>query len=112
MAGKSNKGKHRRVSHAAANSAEGPPSSDAAAAAKEIASPSDSIVADANGVPAVGELGGAGPELKESETADPASQSKQGTHCFANVFHVPALSYEDAERTYLCGYAQQLTVNL
>ncbi|KAF8009776.1 hypothetical protein BT93_J0694 [Corymbia citriodora subsp. variegata] len=82
MAGKSNKGKHRRGSHATVNSADGPPSSDAAASAapKENASPSESsIKADANGVPSVGEVGGAGPESKESaETADAASQSKQG----------------------------------
>lgn len=84
MAGKSNKGKHRRASHAAANSTEGPPSSDAApapataAAAKEDASPSGSVKADANGVPSVGEPGGAAPELKDSETADAATQSKQG----------------------------------
>lgn len=79
MAGKSNKGRNRKVSHAAAaaaaNSADQVVSSE-----KDSTSPLESVMVDANanGVPAVSESTIAQADVKESDTANSANEPKQG----------------------------------
>lgn len=80
MAGKLNKGRNRKVSHAgtaaaAANSADQVVSSE-----KDSNSPLESVMVDANanGVPAVSESTIAQADVKESDTANPANEPKQG----------------------------------
>lgn len=79
MAGKSNKGRNRKVSHAAtaaaANSADQVFSSE-----KDSNSPSESVIVDANanGVPAVSESTIAQADVQESDTANSADEPKQG----------------------------------
>lgn len=79
MAGKSNKGRNRKVSHAAtaaaANSADQVVSSE-----KDSNSPSESLIVDANanGVPAVSESTIAQADVQESDTANSADEPKQG----------------------------------
>ncbi|KDO83481.1 hypothetical protein CISIN_1g000589mg [Citrus sinensis] len=79
MAGKSNKGRNRKVSHAAtaaaANSADQVVSSE-----KDSNSPSESVIVDANanGVPAVSESTIAQADVQESDTANSADEPKQG----------------------------------
>lgn len=79
MAGKSNKGRNRKVSHAAtaaaANAADQVVSSE-----KDSNSPSESVIVDANanGVPAVSESTIAQADVQESDTANSADEPKQG----------------------------------
>lgn len=81
MAGKSNKGRNRKGSNtaAAANSAESVVPSNASG--KENSSAKEPTKAEANGVPAVDESAGAKPEVKEPQTENPASETKQGKIC-------------------------------
>jgi protein TIF31 len=76
MAGKSNKGRNRRGAHTTANSSESVVSSDAPV--KDNLSASESTKADSNGVSTLDESTNVTPEIKESETANSASQQKQG----------------------------------
>ncbi|CAB4298428.1 unnamed protein product [Prunus armeniaca] len=76
MAGKSNKGRNRRVAHNAANSSDAVVPTDAPV--KDNSSASEPIKADANGVSAVEESTEGKPEAKESETENSTSQPKQG----------------------------------
>lgn len=79
MVGKSNKGRNRKVSHAAtaaaANSADQVVSSE-----KDSNSPLESVIVDANanGVPAVSESTIAQADVQESDTANSADEPKQG----------------------------------
>ncbi|KAE8038191.1 hypothetical protein FH972_010723 [Carpinus fangiana] len=76
MAGKSNKGRNRRGAHATAHSSESVVSPDAPV--KDNSSASESTKADSNGVSTLDESTNVTPEVKESETANSASQQKQG----------------------------------
>lgn len=76
MAGKSNKGRNRRVAHNAANSSDAVVPTDAPV--KDNSSASEPIKADANGVSTVEESTEAKPEAKESETENSTGQPKQG----------------------------------
>ncbi|XP_008231340.1 PREDICTED: clustered mitochondria protein [Prunus mume] len=76
MAGKSNKGRNRKVAHNAANSSDAVVPTDAPV--KDNSSASEPIKADANGVSAVEESTEGKPEAKESETENSTSQPKQG----------------------------------
>ncbi|KAK3223963.1 hypothetical protein Dsin_010988 [Dipteronia sinensis] len=78
MAGKSNKGRNRKGSHSASNSAEQVVSSDAPTKDDKIPLESAKIDDTANGVVAEGESTVAQPEVKESEIANPANEPKQG----------------------------------
>ncbi|KAK2637058.1 hypothetical protein Ddye_031850 [Dipteronia dyeriana] len=78
MAGKSNKGRNRKGSHSASNSAEQVVSSDAPTKDDKIPLESATIDDTANGVAVEGESTVAQPEVKESEIANPANEPKQG----------------------------------
>lgn len=83
MAGKSNKGRNRRAAHTTANSSESVVSSDAPV--KDNSNASESTKADSNGVSTLDESPNVTPEVKESETANSASQQKQGEVNCMNV---------------------------
>lgn len=76
MAGKSNRGRNRKGSNNAANSSESVVPSNAPV--KDNSSTSESTKADANSVPVVAESADAKPEVKEFETENSESQTKQG----------------------------------
>jgi protein TIF31 len=79
MAGKSNKGRNRRASHNAANSSDSVVPSDAPAKdnSKDDSTASESIKANANGVPTVQESTSDKLEVKESETNVAVGEPKQ-----------------------------------
>lgn len=83
MAGKSNKGRNRRGAHTTVHSSESAVSSDAPV--KDNPSASESPKADSNGVSTLDESTNVTPEVKESETANSASQQKQGEVSCMNV---------------------------
>lgn len=83
MAGKSNKGRNRKGSHGVANTSDQVVSSNASL--KDNKSPLESTKVDANGVVAEGESTAAQPEIKESETANSASETKQGEISCVNI---------------------------
>ncbi|GAV85691.1 eIF3_p135 domain-containing protein/CLU domain-containing protein/TPR_12 domain-containing protein [Cephalotus follicularis] len=76
MAGKSNKGRNRKGSHTATNSSEPVVSSDVPTNNNQITL--ESSKADANGIPPTDKSISAKQEVNESETANSASQVKQG----------------------------------
>lgn len=76
MAGKSNKGRNRRGSHNAPNSSEAAVLSDVPV--KDNISLSESSKSTSNGDVPVTESTSVEPELKQPETANSESQSKQG----------------------------------
>lgn len=82
MAGKSNKGRNRKVSHAAAAAAAAAANSadQVVSSEKDSTSPLESVMVDANanGVPAVSESTIAQADVKESDTANSANEPKQG----------------------------------
>ncbi|KAH9710246.1 Clustered mitochondria protein [Citrus sinensis] len=80
MAGKSNKGRNRKVSHAATAAAAANSADQVVSSEKDSNSPSESVIVDANanGVPAVSESTIAQADVQESDTANSADEPKQG----------------------------------
>lgn len=80
MAGKSNKGRNRKVSHAATAAAATNSADQVVSSEKDSNSPSESVIVDANanGVPAVSESTIAQADVQESDTANSADEPKQG----------------------------------
>lgn len=76
MAGKSNKGRNRRGSNNTTNSLE--PVASSNAPVKDDITASEAGVATLNEVSAGSESTNGSSEIKESETANPASEAKQG----------------------------------
>lgn len=80
MAGKSNKGRNRKVSHAATAAAAANSADQVVSSEKDSNSPSESVIVDANanGVPSVSESTIAQADVQESDTANSADEPKQG----------------------------------
>lgn len=80
MAGKSNKGRNRKVSNTATVAAADNSVDQVVLSEKDSTSPSEPVIVDAkaNGVPAASESTIAQADVKESDTANSANESKQG----------------------------------